>query len=170
MVDRVRGGWNDEEGGGFTIVAREEPHLTKEAAMKRAMVGILAVILLAAFASPVMARSPYSADWKAASSSSTDCGNVVVTYGGTLVTFIDLTYGSCYTTTSTFAVCRVLDGTPYFVVQILDDNPDDGKISLLEGTKIGVFGSGEAFDFLEVRDVVDSACTGTVRFTSGQPR
>ena len=136
--------------------------------MKRAMVGILAMLLLVAFASPVMAISPYSADLK--SSSSTDCGNVVVTNGGTLIAFIDLGYNGCTTTTDTFNVCRVLGGASTFVVQILNNNPDDGKIGLLEGTKVSVFGSGEAFDYLEVRDADDSACTGTLRYTSGQPR
>jgi len=138
--------------------------------MKRAMVGILAAVLLAAFASPVMARSPYSADWKAFNFSNTDCGNVVVTFGGTLVTFIDLTNGNCLTGANAFNVCRVLNGTSNFVVQILDDNPDDGKISLLEGTKVTVFGGDDGFDFLEVREADDSTCSGGVRYTSGQPR
>jgi hypothetical protein len=95
---------------------------------------------------------------------------VVVTWGGTLIAFIDLGYNGCTTTTDTFNVCRVLGGTSTFVVQILNNNPDDGKISLLEGTKVSVFGTGEAFDFLEVRDADDSTCTGTLRYTSGQPR
>jgi hypothetical protein len=160
-------------GVGFTTVAREEPHLTKEAAMKRAMVCIMAVVFLAAFASPVMAISPYSSDVKSFASPSVDCGNVVVTNGGTLIAHIDLgaNNSSCAPTVdspTTFDVCAVLNGSPTFITQVSDDNPQDGKISLLEGTKITVFGSN-AFDFLEFRAPADT-CGGTVEYTSGQPR
>jgi len=144
--------------------------------MKRAMVGILAVVLLAAFASPVMAISPYAADWKAFATPSTDCGNVAVSKGGTLIAAIDLgaTNVDCAAGTATFDVCRVLDGDRFLVVQIFDNNPSNDRISLLEGTKLGVITAGEAFDFLEVRDIdlVDpiDPCEGELRFTSGQPR
>jgi len=141
--------------------------------MKRAMVGILAIILLAAFASPVMAISPYSADWKAGSDPSVDCGNVLVTKGGTLIAVIDLgaTNPTCdATATDTFDVCRVVGGVSSLVVQILDTNPSDNRINLLEGTKIGVFTGGEAFDYLEVRDDTTNDCEGTGRFTSGYPK
>ena len=141
--------------------------------MKRAMVGILAMVLLVAFAPPAMAISPYSADLK--SSSSTDCGNVVVTNGGTLIALIDL--GAKNTncgSAAPLAVCSVLGGTSTYVgVQLVDDNPADGRIGILEGTKVGAFGTGEAFDFLEFRSgvTVSTECTtGAVEFTSGQPR
>jgi len=141
--------------------------------MKRAMVGILAVVFLAAFASPVMAISPYFSDVKLFTSPNTDCGNVVVTNGGTLIAFIDLgaNNSNCApnpVATTTLDVCAVLDGSPTFITQVSDDNPPDGRISLLEGTKITVFGSN-AFDFLEFRAPADT-CGGTVEYTSGQPR
>ena len=140
--------------------------------MKRAMVGILAAILLAAFASPVMAISPYSADVKRFTSQSTDCGNVVVTNGGTLIAVIDLGANNTACAPNpmgtTLDVCAVLNGVGTLVTQISDTNPQDGRIGLLEGTKVTVFGSN-AFDFLEFRAPADT-CGGTVEYTSGQPR
>jgi len=141
--------------------------------MKRAMVGILAVVFLATFASPVMARSPYSADVKKKDSTSTDCGNVVVTNGGTLIAVIDLgaNNAACAPTSdspTTFDVCAVLGGIDTFITQVSDDNPPDGRISLLEGTKVTVFGAN-AFDFLQFRAPADT-CGGTAEYSSGQPR
>jgi len=141
--------------------------------MKRAMVGILAMLLLVAFASPIMAISPYSADVKAglAVVTYTDCGNVVVTTGGTLIAVINLSGACAYNTTTTLDVCRVLGGLEFFVTTIWDNNPSDGRISLLEGTKIGVFGPGEAFDFLNFREYnTTTPCDGDLEYTSGQPR
>ena len=139
--------------------------------MKRAMVGILAGIVLAAFASPVMAISPYAADVKQASNE--DCGNVVVTTGGTLIVVINLS-GDCAPEyvglTTTFNVCAILGKSRTLITSISDNNPNDGRISLLEGTKVGVFGPGEAFDFLEFQQGVPSNCGGEVQYTSGQPR
>ena len=139
--------------------------------MKRAMVGILAVILLAAFASPVMAISPYFADVKQASNE--DCGNVVVTTGGTLIATINLS-GDCAPEyvgpTTTIDVCAVLGTVRTLITSVSDNNPNDGRISLLEGTKVGVFGPGEAFDFLEFQQGVPSNCGGELQYTSGQPR
>jgi hypothetical protein len=90
-----------------------------------------------------------------------------------LIVTIDLSdnkNAACLTSNNELNVCRVLEGTSTFVVQILNNNPTDGRISALEGTKVGVFGPGEAFDFLEVRDADDSACLGALLYTSGQPR
>ena len=139
--------------------------------MKRAMVGILAMVLLVAFASPVMAISPYSADVKQGSTE--DCGNVVVTNGGTLIATINLS-GDCATeydgSMTTLDVCAVLGTGKTWITSILDNNPTDGRISLLEGTKVGVFGPGDAFDFLEFQVADTFSCTGEVEYTSGQPR
>ena len=140
--------------------------------MKRAMVGILAVVLLVAFASPVMAISPYAADVKQASTE--DCGNVVVTIGGTLIAVIDLgaNNSNCapeFDSPTTFDVCAVLNGTRTLIDTVSDNNPQDGRISALEGTKITTFTSGQAFDFLEFR-VAEGDCSGTVEYTSGPPR
>jgi hypothetical protein len=139
--------------------------------MKRAMVGILAMLLLVAFAPPVMAISPYFADVKQASTE--DCGNVVVSTGGTLIATINLS-GDCAPEyvgpTTTIDVCAVLGTVRTLITSVSDNNPNDGRISLLEGTKIGVFGPGEAFDFLEFQQGVPSNCGGEVQYTSGQPR
>ena len=139
--------------------------------MKRAMVGILAGVLLAAFVSPVMAISPYFADVKQASTE--DCGNVVVTTGGTLIATINLS-GDCAPEyvgpTTTIDVCAVLGTVRTLITSVSDNNPNDGRISLLEGTKIGVFGPGDAFDFLEFQVADTFSCTGEVEYTSGQPR
>ena len=150
----------------------EQPHFTKEAAMKRAMVGVVIAVFLAAFAPPVMAISPYAADVKQASTE--DCGNVVVTIGGTLIAVIDLgaNNSNCApnpVVTTTLDVCAVLNGVRTFITQVSDNNPTDQRISLLEGTKITVFGSN-SFDFLEFRADAGTDCTGAVEFTSGQPR
>ena len=139
--------------------------------MKRAMVGILAGIVLAAFASPVMAISPYFADVKQGSTE--DCGNVVVSTGGTLIATINLS-GDCAPEyvgpTTTIDVCAVLGTVRTLITSVSDNNPNDGRISLLEGTKVGVFTSGDAFDFLEFQQGVPSNCGGEVQYTSGQPR
>jgi hypothetical protein len=145
--------------------------LRTEAAMKRAMVGILALVLLVAFASPLMAISPYSADVK--QESNEDCGNVVVTTGGTMIATVNLSGGCALeyvVSTTTLDVCAVLGTARTLITSISDDNPTDGKISLLEGTKIGVFGSGEAFDFLEFQAGLSGGCQDWVEYTSGQPR
>jgi hypothetical protein len=141
--------------------------------MKRAMVGILAVMLLAVFASPVMARSPYSADVKKWDSSDLDCGNVVVTWGGTLIAFIDLggSNSACaWNTTTTLEVCAVLGTGRTLIDTVSDNNPTDQRIGVLEGTKINTFESGQAFDFLEFRAPNSVDCDGNLEYTSGQPR
>jgi hypothetical protein len=145
--------------------------LRREATMKRPMVGILAVVLVAAFAAPVLAITPYAADVKQGSTE--DCGNVVVSTGGTLIATINLS-GDCAPEyvgpTTTIDVCAVLGTARTLITSVSDNNPNDGRISLLEGTKIGVFGPGEAFDFLEFQQGVPSNCGGEVQYTSGQPR
>jgi len=137
--------------------------------MKRAMVGILAVVFLAAFAPPVMATSPYSSDVKSFASPSTDCGNVVVTNGGTLIAVIHLTGACAANTSTTLEVCAVLDDTRTLIDTVSDTNTD-GRISVWEGTKITTFESGQAFDFLEFRAPNTNDCEGVLEYTSGQPR
>jgi len=141
--------------------------------MKRATVFFLAVVFLAAFASPVMARSPYSADVKSFASPSVDCGNVVVTWNGTLIAVIDLGGSNtdcAWNSTTTLEVCAVLDGARTLIDTVSDSNPTNGRISLLEGTKINTSESGQAFDFLEFRAPNTNDCEGVLEYTSGQPR